>query len=68
MENKEEELATISFSFYPTDHEFWSDTYLSFSVHNDMDLGELHRLCKKFALSLGFSEGGVEKYFGENWV
>ena len=63
----EEELASVSFSFHPTDHEFWHDTYLTFSVHNDMNLEELHRLCKKFALSLGFSAAGVEEVFGGNW-
>ena len=64
---KDNELALVTFSFYPTDHEFWHDTYLSFSVHNDMRLEELHRLCKKFALALGFSQEGVEEIFGGNW-
>ena len=67
MEDKEEKLANVTFSFYPTDHGHYHDTYLSFSVHDDMDLFELHSLCKRFAAILGFCEGAIEEVFGEDY-
>lgn len=63
---EEEKLNTVSFSFYPIDHNFFHDIYLNFSVHEDMDIYELHRLCKRFALVLGYSEDCVERVFRED--
>ena len=65
MEEKEN-LGIVSFSFYPTDHEYYHDTYLSFSVHDDMSLQEIHRLCKRFVVALGFDEDAVDDIFGED--
>lgn len=60
-------LAMISFSFYPSEHIYRHDTNLMFSVDDDMGLEEFHRLCKRFALTLGFSEKGINEVFGETF-
>lgn len=65
MEEKEN-LGNVSFSFYPADHEYYHDTYVSFSVHDDMSLQEIHRLCKRFVLTLGFNKEAVDNIFGED--
>ena len=63
---EEEHFNQISFSFHPENKENHNDFYLNFFVSENMTIGELHRLCKRFALTLGYSEKNVEEAFGED--
>ena len=63
---EEEHLNQVSFSFHPDNKEDCNEFYLNFFVNKGMTIGELHRLCKRFALALGYSEKNVEDAFGED--
>lgn len=62
----EEHFDQVSFSFHPDNKENYNDIYLSFFVNEEMSIWELHRLCKRFALVLGYAEKTVEEAFGKD--
>lgn len=47
------------------DNKYKHETTIWFDVSDDMHIGELHRLCRAFALVLGYTESTVDEYFGE---
>ena len=58
-------ISTLEFEFYP--HcEGYADVDVRFGVSPDISLHQFHRLCKRFALVMGYSESSVEEIFGEN--
>ncbi len=55
----------IEFNLYPDDDSYQQAVSLGFDVDQDMQLETLHRMCRYFALCLGFAESSVDKVFGE---
>lgn len=64
---EEKHFDQVSFSFHTDNKEDCNDFYLNFIVSEDMTIWELHRLCKRFALALGYAEKNVEDVFGEDY-
>ena len=64
---EEKRFDQVSFSFHTDNKEDCNDFYLNFIVSEDMTIWELHRLCKRFALALGYAEKNVEDVFGEDY-
>ena len=64
---EEKRFDQVSFSFHSDNKEDCNDFYLNFIVSEDMTIWELHRLCKRFALALGYAEKNVEDVFGEDY-
>lgn len=60
----EKEKDLYSFEFYPADDDSTSIT-LSFNA-TALCCAELHKMCKTFALALGYQPETVNLYFGEN--
>ena len=60
----EKEKDLYSFEFYPADDDSTSIS-LSFNA-TDLHCAELHKMCKTFALALGFQPKTVDLYFGED--
>lgn len=55
----------IEFNLYPDDNSYQMPVSLSFEVDQDMNLAMLHRLCRYFALCLGFGMSSIDEVFGE---
>jgi hypothetical protein len=55
----------IEFNLYPDDESYQQAVSLGFDVNQDMSLEALHRMCRYFALCLGFAESSVDEVFGE---
>ena len=64
---EEKRFDQVSFSFHSDNKEDCNDFYLNFIVSEDMTIWELHRLCKRFALALGYAEKNFEDVFGEDY-
>ena len=62
---KEIYRATYNFECYP-DNKNSINTRLSFDINEDLHCAKFHRMCKAFALALGYHPDTVEKYFGED--
>lgn len=59
------EKNTYNFEFYPDAPELDS-VRVSFDIQEDLHCAKLHRMCKAFALALGYHSDTVEKYFGHD--
>ena len=60
---------TYNFEFYPADEDM-TTVRLSFDK-NDLNCAEFHKMCKRFAIALGYNPNTVEKYFGpdsDDWL
>jgi len=55
----------IEFNLYPDEDSYQQAVSLGFDVDQDMPLEALHRMCRYFALCLGFAESSVDEMFGE---
>lgn len=55
---------TFNFEFYP-DSEHERCVRLSFDMEPDLHISEVHRMCRAFAIALGYSVKSVNEYFGE---
>jgi len=61
------ERDTINFEYWPHDkNEDSTPTRLSFDVKEGLHCAALHKMCKAFALALGYTPQTVERYFGED--
>jgi hypothetical protein len=58
-------MVTLTFAQTPDDSSCEENVTLRFIVDNDIHIRDFHRLCKRFALAVGYSEGLVDNYFGE---
>lgn len=65
MDESEKRTDLIGFYFIDSTNEFANDIHLQFSAYPDMHISKLHSLCRRFALALGYAEGSVDQYFGE---
>ena len=61
----ENNVSTLEFEFYPR-CEGYEDVDVRFGVNPDISLHQFHRLCKRFALAMGYPESSVEEAFGED--
>lgn len=62
----EQRKDTYNFEFYP-DGDDRRNIRLSYDVPGDgVTCGELQRMCKAFALALGYAPSSVEECFGED--
>ncbi len=58
-------MNTFEFEFYPSsEHEH--RVSVSFEQPADLHISELHRMCKAFALALGYDYRNIEEYFGKD--
>lgn len=55
----------IEFNLYPDERSYRNAISLSFEEDQDMSLEALQRMCRAFALCLGYAESSVDKVFGE---
>lgn len=55
-----------NFEFYPNDGKEKGSVQLNFEQPNYLTIYELHKMCKKFAIVLGFSPEVVKEVFGED--
>lgn len=55
----------IEFNFYPDDRSNMRAVNLGVDVEDDMHIATIHRLCRYFAMCLGYTPETVNKYFGE---
>lgn len=55
----------IEFNLYPDEKSYRNAVSLSFEEDQDMGLESLQRMCRAFALCLGYSERNVNEVFGE---
>ena len=63
--DENDNVSTLEFEFYP--HcEGYADIDVRFGVSPDISLHQFHRLCKLFALTMGYPESSVEETFGED--
>lgn len=58
-------MVTLTFSHIPDKSSSEENVTLRFIVKDEMHISELHALCKRFALALGYADKSVEEYFGE---
>lgn len=63
--DENDNISTLEFEFYPH-HEGYEDIDVRFGVTHDIGLSQFHRLCKRFALAMGYPESSVEEIFGED--
>lgn len=57
---------TYNFKFIPHNENDWEQPIdLTVKLSSDAHISEIHRLCKLFALTLGYDYETVEEYFGE---
>ena len=56
---------TFNFEFWPDEHnEHEIPMRLSFDMRPNLYCCEIHRMCRAFALALGYTLETVDKYFG----
>lgn len=55
----------IEFNLYPDEKSYRNYVSLSFEEDQDMSLEALQRMCRAFALCLGYAESSVDRVFGE---
>ena len=58
-------MVTLTFSQIPDKSSSEENVALRFIVKDEMHISELHALCTRFALALGYADKSVEEYFGE---
>lgn len=57
---------TFDFWYTPDNFDEYSqEVHVSFTISEDHDIYDVHRLCKRFCQALGFADKCIEEAFGE---
>lgn len=67
MENNysDNRVCTVGFFYENPANEFENDVKMAFKAFPDMHIATFHKLCRRFALAIGYAESSVDEYFGD---
>lgn len=56
----------VTFIYEENDNQYGHDLRMQYTIDPDASIWELHDMCKRFMIAMGFAEKTVEEAFGES--